>query len=65
MKIIIMNNDALFPWEHEPYLIKIKYKVETIDLIFKLEEISIFLNRVIDIDYCKKEIAKKILQKND
>jgi len=61
----IQYNDVLFPWEHEPYLIKIKYKVETKDLIFEREEISIFLDRVIDIDYCKKEIVIKILQKNE
>ena len=34
----IQYNDSLFPWENEPYLIKNKNKVETIDLIFEREE---------------------------
>jgi len=38
--------------------------VETIDLIFEQEEKSVFLKRVIDIDYYKKEIVIKILKKN-
>jgi len=38
--------------------------VETIDLIFEQEEKSVFLKRIIDIDYYKKEIIIKILKKN-
>ena len=57
-------NDALFPSKYEPHEIKIKYKDETIKLIPVLEEMAIFLERVIDIDYSKrdgnKNFAKKI-----
>jgi len=47
-------NDALFPSKYKPHEIKIKYKDETIKLIPVLEEMAIFLERVIDIDYSKK-----------
>jgi len=57
-------NDALFPRKYEPHEIKIKYKDETIELIPVLEEMTAFLERVIDIDYSNKEMAIKILQKS-
>jgi len=61
---VIFNIMMNYLWEHEPYLIKIKYRVETIDLISEQEAKSVFLKRVIDINYYKKEIVIKILKKN-
>ena len=54
------DNDALFWWEHEPHLIKIKYNKELKELTIKQEKMAIFLGRVIDTDYSKKEISIKI-----
>ena len=47
-------NHALLKSKYESHEIKIKYKDETIKLIPVLEEMAIFLERVIDIDYSKK-----------
>jgi len=55
-------NNALFPSKYEPHEIKIKYKDETIKLIPVLEEMALFLERIIDINYSEKEMMEiKIL----